>query len=219
MNSDSTDESWPGFDVERYLPKSFSAEEEAQAHAAGYANAREKRKADTEYEHWVHFQESSHRRAKAKTRYGLETVGVPPEDLGAVAKAPGELPRVPEYTLPEPVVPKDPVMKEAAKQGIRQRLVRHLTRHPELYRQWQHEKEWIPDGEDQRAAQHELERIKERMHAFGDDAESVADAIRKGDITEEDDYDITIPPKDPELRRVYDEYDKDLKRWKDRHEE
>ena len=207
------------FEVGRYAPERFTPDEEAAARKAGYPSAREKWVADTEYKQWVFADKSRFSRVKAQVRYDLEKVAVPPERLGALAEAARSLPGVPEYTEPEPVVPKDPVIREAARQGVRQRLVRHLTRHPELYRQWKEEGEWYPEGGDERSARYELERIEERMTAFGDDLRAVADGIEKGEIIEKDYYDAKIAPEDPELRRVHDEYEKDLKRWEEKDRE
>lgn len=212
-------------DPMRYAGK-FTEEDEEKARREGCCNAAEAYMWKINSDLFMYAHEDMHRKGRAANRRDLESVGVPPEDLGAISKAGGMLPGTPEYEPPTEIhPPRDPVTREAALLGMRDRLVRlHKTL----------EERGIPHGvspdsddypwerrDDVDHLYREREEIRGRLAAYGVDIQAVEATIASG---EEPRSEFWVPEKtgakaSPELQRVLDEWEADKARYYAEHDD
>ncbi len=212
-------------DPMRYAPK-FTEEDEEKAKAEGCCSAAEAYEWKINSELFMYAHEDMHRKSRAAFRRDLESVGVAPENLGAISAAARELPGSPNYEPPtEFHPPSDPVKREAALLGIRDRLVRlHKTLEDKGIPH-----DTGPDSDDYPWERHgevdhlyrEREEIRNKLAAYGVDIQAVEATIASG---EEPRSEFWVPEKtgakaSPELQRVLDEWEADKARYYAEHDD
>ena len=198
----------------KYAPN-FTAKEEQIAVEQGYEDAADKWADEMEYRDYAEYHNSVSKRAKAQFRSDLESVGKDFDKLGELGRAANGFPFSPEYNPPNEVgVPKDPYTKRAGINGLKNRAVNLINTirikglsydedglHDSLDRTeefWHYSEEWND--------------IEKRLNAHGVSMDEVICEIDAGETVYEDTFQEIPEVRDPELRRVFNEYAKDMKR-------
>jgi len=200
---------------EAYAP-TFSEEDEWNAQQEGYQSALEKWCADIETKQFIHFHDSVRKRAKAQMQSDLHSIGRPYDRLGALAKAANAMPAPPEYVDPEPQPVRNPVTRAAQIHGMTryaERLMRTAERYGVPWRNALSE-----DGGYHPEVRHlyaEWQNLRQRLSVLGEDLDAIADGIADGTVKVTEDFDVAIPPEDPELRRAHEARDADMKRQRE----
>jgi hypothetical protein len=212
-------------DPTRYAPK-FTEEDEEKARSEGCCDAAEAEMWKINTDLFIYAHEDMHRKARAAFRRDLESIGVPPESLGAIAAAARKMPGSPDYEPPTEIhPPRNPVIRDAAVLGMRDRLVRlHKTL----------EDKGIPHGvspdtDDYPWERHgdvdhlyrQREEIRDRLAAYGVDIQAVEATISPG---EEPRSEFWVPEDSgakasPELQRVLAEWEADKARYYVEHDD
>lgn len=196
-------------DLPKYAPK-FTEADEWYAHAQGWDSALEFWISEIMYKNWTHYAEATTRRGKAQAESDLHSVGRPYDRLGAISEAQRRLPGSPDYVDPEPRPTKDPVTRAARIHGLNryaERLMKAAERKGVPWRTaLQGEGSYNADVAHLKA---EWENVRKRLAVLGEDLDHIAEGIASGSIEVTEQFEPDIEPDDPELRRVYEAWERD----------
>jgi hypothetical protein len=167
----------------------FTEEDHEASRAEGCADAYDRWQTMTATNQFMNSHERMRREAKAMFRKDLESVGLPPEVLGAVSKAGNMMPASPDFRYPEEVnVPSDPVVREACVEGMMERLQRLYDRLDEIGVSTEADSDEAPP-EHQDAVwnlRHEIARVERRLDAFSNGSAEAAQDSWKAEKDNED---------------------------------
>ena len=113
------------YDEGQYPVPEFTEEEHEAARSEGCMDAYERWQWMTDTRRFMNSHDRMHAEGKAAFRRDLESIGLPPEVLGAVSKAGRMLPNSPNFEYPTEVnVPKDAEIRQACIDGMHDYLDR-----------------------------------------------------------------------------------------------